>query len=172
MRMMALTEELERIATVAQEREPLNGILAAELLDGRRVYLCALESGAWLALGEDGQPLVSRAAVHEAASISALCEVAEESAGGGHLRELRERLRELDMTEADVVAGELEALILPAPRLATNGYLDALGAASRRLERALGEEGASPFAAALEHALPAVEELAGQVVERHLTPLT
>ena len=60
---------------------------------------------------------------------------------------------------------------MPPPRLATNAYLDALGAASRRLEQALGDERGSPFAVALQQALPAVEELAAQVVARHLIPL-
>jgi hypothetical protein len=168
---MALADDLERIATAAQAREHVTGVIAAELLDGRRIYLCAFESGSWLALTDDAQPVASRAAVHEAASVAALCEVAEESAGGGHLSELRERLRELALGEADAAAAALEMVIVPPPRLASNGYLDALGAASRRLEQQLGDEAGSPFATALQQALPAVEELAGQIVARHLTPL-
>jgi len=165
---MALVDDLERIAAAAAVPDDrVAGVLAAELLDGVRVYLCAYESGAWVALGDDGLATSSRERVHAAASLAALCEVAEESAGGGDLPELRLRLRELGLTEADAAAAELEAAILPPPRLATNAYLDALGAASRRLEQTLGDEGGSPFANALQQALPAVEELAAQVVARH-----
>lgn len=169
---MALVDDLERIAAAAEApNERVTGVLAAELLDGVRVYLCAYESGAWLALGHDGHPVGSRERVHAAASLAALCEVAEESAGGGDLPELRRRLRELDLMDADAAAAELEAAILPPPRIATNAYVDALGAASRRLEQALGDEGGSPFAVALQQALPAIEELAAQVVARSTVPL-
>jgi len=167
---MAVADDLERIAAAAPGGK-VTGVLAAELLDGGRVYLVAYESGAWLALDGGARPIESRERVHAAASLAALCEVAEESAGGGHLSELRARLRELDLADADAAAAELEATIAPPPRLATNAYLDALGAASRRLEQALGDERGSPFAVALQQALPAVEELASQVVARHLTPL-
>ncbi len=169
---MALVDDLERIAAAAEApNERVTGVLAAELLDGVRLYLCAYESGAWLALGHDGSPVGSRERVHAAASLAALCEVAEESAGGGDLPELRRRLRELDLMDADAAAAELEAAILPPPRIATNAYVDALGAASRRLEQALGDEGGSPFAVALQQALPAIEELAAQVVARSTVPL-
>ncbi len=169
---MALNDDLERIAVAAgRPGETVTGVLAAELLDGGRVYLVAYESGAWLGLDDDARPVESRERVHAAASLAALCEVAEESAGGGHLSELRARLRELALDDADAAAAELEAAIAPPPRLATNAYLDALGAASRRLEQALGDERGSPFAVALQQALPAVEELAAQVVARHLIPL-
>jgi hypothetical protein len=168
---MALADDLERIAAAAPG-ENVTGVLAAELLDGGRVYLVAYESGVWLALDDAARPVESRERVHAAASLAALCEVAEESAGGGHLSELRARLRELALEDADAAAAELEAAIAPPPRLATNAYLDALGAASRRLEQALGDERGSPFAVALQQALPAVEELAGEVVARHLIPLT
>jgi hypothetical protein len=169
---MALADDLERIAAAAAVPDDrVTGVLASELLDGSRVYLCAFESGAWLALDPAGLPVASMQAVHEAASIAALCEVAEESAGGGHLPELRTRLRELALDEADAAAAELEATIQPPPRVATNAYLDALGAASRKLEQALGDEGGSPFATSLQQALPAVEELAAQVTARHRTTL-
>ncbi|HEY2072899.1 MAG TPA: hypothetical protein VGG88_04940 [Gaiellaceae bacterium] len=96
---MALADDLERIASVAQAHEPVSGVLAAELLDGTRVYLCAFGSGAWLALGDDGEPISSRRAVHEAASLAALCELVEELA-------------------------DVEPTL---PRLASNEYLDAIG---------------------------------------------
>ena len=143
---MALADDLERIVHAAQARGALTGVLPVELVDGSRVYLCAYESGDWLALGDDEQPLTSRERVHTAAALSALCEVAEEVVGD-------------------------PAAIEPPPRLATNAYLDALGAAARRAEHAAGIRGPSPFGAAVESAFAAVEELATQVVTRHLTPL-
>jgi len=147
---MALTDDLERSALAAEVRGgPVSGVLAVELLDGSRVYLCAFESGDWLALDSRGEPLTSSKTVHDAVVFSALCEVAEES-----------------LPEAE------HEVVLPPPRLATDQYLDALGAAARRYEHASGVQGPSPFGAALEHALPAVEALAEQVLARHLTPLT
>lgn len=143
---MALSDDLERIALAAQSRGIVTGVLACELLDGTRVYLCAFEPGDWLALGDDGQPLTSRRAVHDAAALSALCEAAEELSPD-------------------------PAAVLPPPRLATNTYLDALGAAARRFEHEHGVVGPSPFGAALEGAFPGVEAVAEQVVARHLTPL-
>jgi hypothetical protein len=176
---MASVDDLERIAAAAaRPGEEVTGVLAAELLGGARVYLCAYESGAWLALGEDGAPITSRQAVHDAVSLVALCEVAEETAGGGHLDELRARLAELRRTEApegieeaEAAAAALADTLRPQPRVATTEYLDALGAASRRLEQTLGDEAGSPFANALQQALPAVEELAEQVISRNTTSL-
>ena len=93
-----------------------------------------------------------------AVSIAALCELAEESAGGGKLEELRRELVALRVTErpegieeAETAALALEQTILPPPRLATAEYLDAVGAAVRRLELALGDSMASPFAEAMTH---------------------
>jgi hypothetical protein len=43
--------------------------------------------------------------------------------------------------------------------------------AARRLERALGDEAGSPFAAAMQQALPAVDEVAAEVVEHYRGPL-
>jgi hypothetical protein len=182
---MAVAEDVARIAgtatAFAAPGEQLVGVLVAETL-GRRVYLCAFESGdgrTWLALDDDGQPLTERQLVRDAASLAGLCEVAEESAGGGHLPELRARLAELRETdspvgieEAEAAAGSLAETLQPEPRVASGGYLDAVGSASRRLEQALGEGGASPFAAAMQAALGSVEELAADVERNHKVPLT
>ena len=173
---MTVAEEVSRIASAAaafaEPGEELAGVLVAETL-GRRVYLCAFEPAqgrSWLALGDDAQPLTDRRLVREAASLAALCEVAEESAGGGHLPELRARLAELRKTdnpegieEAEAAAAALAETLQPGPRVASGEYLDALGSASRRLEQALGEDGASPFAAAMQAAVGPVEELAADV---------
>jgi hypothetical protein len=173
---MTVAEDVERIAgaaaTFADAGEELAGVLVAETL-GRRVYLCAFESAeghAWLAFDDDGSPLTERRLVSEAASLSALCEVAEESAGGGNLPELRARLAELHETanpegieEAEAAAAALAETLQPEPRVASGDYLDAIGSASRRLEQALGETDVSPFAAAMQSALGSVEELAADV---------
>lgn len=182
---MTVAEDVARAAGAAADfaapGEELAGVLVAETL-GRRVYLCAFESAegrAWLALGDDAQPLTERRLVREAASLAGLCEVAEESAGGGHLPELRARLAELRETDrpvgieaAEAAAASLAETLQPQPRVASGAYLDAIGSASQRLEQALGESGSSPFAAAMQAALGSVEELAADVERHHKLPLT
>jgi len=184
---MGLREELERVAELAQRfaapAETLAGILAAEPGPGTRVYLCAFVDGAgtrsWVALDAQGEPISSRAAVRDAVSISALCELAEETAAGGDLERLRADLVTLRLTEsppgieeAEAAALELERVLGAQPRLATPSYLDAVGVATRRLEQMLGEGGASPFATALEQSRVAVEELAAEVEGRYKLELT
>jgi hypothetical protein len=182
---MTVAEDVVRIAgaatAFAAPGEGLAGVLVAETL-GRRVYLCAFESAegrAWLALDGGGQPLTDTRLVREAASLAGLCEVAEESAGGGHLPELRARLAEIRETDNPVGIGEAEGAaaalaetLLPEPRVASGAYLDAIGSAARRLEQALGESGASPFATAMQAAAGSVEELAADVERNHKLPLT
>jgi hypothetical protein len=181
---VSLSEDVARIAAVAAgfaaAGEQLAGVVAAETL-GRRVYLCAFtsaEGSAWLALDDEAQPVTDVRLVREASSLAALCEVAEESAGGGDLPQLRARLAELRETEApegieeaEEAAAALTAVIEPEPRLASAAYLDAIGAASRRLEETLGETGASPFAAAMQSAVGAVEALTGDVERSYKLPL-
>jgi hypothetical protein len=171
-----LAEELLEIATVAvahaDDGEELAGVIPAEAGRGERVYLCAFardERRTWLALDAAGTPIESRNRVREAVSIAVLCEVADESAGGGDLSELRSQLVALRVTEnppgieeAQEAALALEAVVGAPPRLATPQHLDAVGEATRRLERALGD-GGSPFAEALRQALPLVEELTREV---------
>ena len=184
---MGLREELEQVAELAQpfaERgEAVTGVLPTEAAPGRRVYLCAYADGGgrtWLALDGEGATISSRAAVREAASIAALCELAEESAGGGDLEELRSelvalRLRENPpgIVEAEEAALELERTLAAPPRLATPSYLDAVGAATRRLEQALGDgAGGSPFTAAMKQGMVAVEELTAEVEGRYKRELT
>jgi hypothetical protein len=184
---MGLTEELERVAEEARRfaapGETLAGILAAEPAPDARVYLCAFadEAGArsWIALDAEGEPIASRAAVREAVSIAALCELAEETAAGGDLEQLRADLATLRVTEsppgideAEAAALELERVLGSPPRLATPSYLDAVGAATVRLEQTLGEAGASPFARALEQGLVAIDELAAEVEGRYKLDLT
>jgi hypothetical protein len=181
---MTVAEDVARIASAAaafaESGEEVTGVLVAETL-GRRVYLCAFASAggrAWLAFGDDAEPLTERRLVLEAASLAALCEVAEESAGGGNLPELQARLAELRETanpegieEAETAAAALAETLKPEPRVASGDYLDAIGSASRRLEQALGESGASPFAAAMQAALGSVEELSNDVDRNYKLPL-
>jgi hypothetical protein len=181
---VALSDDVERIAAAAAGHagagEELAGVLAVEVL-GARVYLCAFagaEGTSWLALDDAAQPVSDARLVREAASLAALCEVAEESAGGGDLPELRARLAEIRDTEApagieeaEVAAAALAAVIEVEPRLASGAYLDAIGNAARRLEEALGDSGGSPFAASMQAAVGAVEELAADVEANYKLPL-
>ena len=178
------SEDVEQIAAAAAgfaaPEEALAGVLVAETL-GRRVYLCAFASAertAWLALDDAAQPVSDARLVREAASIAALCEVAEESAGGGDLPELQARLAEIRETEApqgieeaEAAAAALADVIQPEPRLASGAYLDAIGNAARRLEEALGDSGGSPFAASMQAAVGAVEELTADIERNYKLPL-
>ena len=75
--------------------------------------------------------------------------------------------------EGEELAGALIAETLrPEPRVASSAYLDAIGSASRGLERTLGESGTSPFSAAMQSALGAVEELTADVEQNYKLPLT
>jgi hypothetical protein len=178
---VGLSEELGAIAAAAGDEagpgEELAGVLPTEPSPGERIYLCAFANGdgrSWLAIDGHGRAITDRARVREAVSIAALCELADESAGGGDLGELRARLVALRVTEqppgieeAEEAALELERAVAPPPRVASPAYLDAVGAATRRLEQALGEQGVSPFGEALKQALPAVEELTAEVEGRY-----
>ena len=174
---MSLSDELTAIATAASAYagpdEKVTGVLAAEPIRGERIYLCAFGEGdsrTWLALDAAGEPISSRSLVREAVSIAAMCEIAEETASGGDIQQLRGQLLTLRVTEAPAGIEEaeeaalgLEQTIGAPPRVASAAYLDALGEATRRLERALGETGHSPFGAAMQSAAGAVDELAADV---------
>jgi hypothetical protein len=182
---MALEDELSAAAGAAaaflDPGEELAGILAAEPSPALRVYVCAFSRGeqrSWLVLDASGAPIADRALVREAVSIIGLCELAEETAGGGDLPELRARLAQLAADEhpqgierAEDAAAEVEATIAAPPRVASLGYLDALGAAVLKLEGALGEIGSSPFAQAMQAGAGAVEELARDVESGYKRPL-
>ena len=182
---MSLEDELGAVAEAgqafAEPGEELTGVIAAEPAAGLRVYLCSYQNGdslSWLALDSSGQPVADRALVREAVSITGLCELAEESAGGGDLAELRARLVELRTTEnpegieeAEIAAAELAAVILTPPRLASVEYLDVLGEAATKLERSIGEIGTSPFAEAMRTGTGAVEALARDVERHYKQPL-
>jgi hypothetical protein len=183
---VALKDDLERIAVAASsfavEGEELAGVLAAEPPAGGRVYLCAYGGGentSWLALDDRGEPIADRELVRQTASLVALCEVAEESAGGGELDELRSRLVALRLTENPPGIDEAEEAVLALqqviggmPRLATAAYLDEVGAATRRLEQTLGDAGTSPFAEAMKSAAGSVEEFTADVESHYKRELS
>lgn len=164
---------LEAARAFAEDGEEVTGIVPAEPAGGLRVYLCAYEGAGerrWLALDADGRAVTDRALVREAVSIAALCELAEECAGGGDVAGLRARLAELEASERPEGIGEaiaaaeaLAGTIAPAPRVASAAYLDAVGLAAARLELALGGVAGSPFAEAVKVAAPAADELARDV---------
>jgi hypothetical protein len=167
LRPMTLEEELGRVAA----RSGAAAVLAAEASPGDRVYLCAFEEGdggrTWLAFDSSGEPVTDRTRVREAVSILALCELAEETAAGGDLDELRSQLAALRISEAppgieeaEVAALELQRVLGAPPTLATPARLDDIGAATRRLELALGgATHGSPFATAMKAAGSVVESL-------------
>jgi len=177
---MALAEELERVAELAGA----TAVLAAEAQPGERVYVCAFEADGggrtWLALGAEGEPVSERRRVRDAVAILALCELAAETAAGGDLDDLRSQLAALRLTEdppgieeAEQAALELQHVLGAPPVLATPTRLDEIGAATRRLEVALG--GAvqgSPFAAAMKGASEVVETLQREVEGSYRIDLT
>ncbi|HEX6699951.1 MAG TPA: hypothetical protein VF101_04400 [Gaiellaceae bacterium] len=182
---MALSDELSRVAEAAAAhaapREELAGILPSEPRAGRRAYLCAFTGNgdrSWLALDAAGAPISSRELLREAVSIAALCELADDAAGGGSLEELRAELATLRLTEnlpgideAEEAALELERTLGAPPRLASPEHLDAVGAATRKLELALGTAGASPFAEAMKQGRVAIDALTQEVENAYKVPL-
>jgi hypothetical protein len=86
--MVKLDYDLRRIAeaagALAGEGEEVAGILPTEPAGGIRLYVCAYGNGeetSWLVLDATGVVVEDRDLVHDAVSIAALCEVAEEAAG-------------------------------------------------------------------------------------------
>jgi hypothetical protein len=183
---MSLDDDLRRTADAAVRYaapgEELAGIVPAEPSSGMRGYLCAFRNGdaaTWLVLDDEGRPVARRADVREIVSIAALCEVADEVAGGGDLDDLRSQLVALRMSEnlpgideAEEAALALQQAIGGAPRLATPAHLDAVGAAALRLEQALASSASgSPFAAAMKQATETVQELTTDVEAAYKVPL-
>jgi hypothetical protein len=182
---VGLSEDLVRIASAASKHaeadEELTAVIPAEPAAGVRVYLCAYgrgETSSWLALDDAGEPVRDRTLVRDSVSIAAMCEIAEETAGGGDLEALRAELRSLALTEnpkgieeAEEAALELERVLGPPPRLATPALLDEIGLATRRLEQALGDVALSPFAEAMKQAVGSVEELKLEIEAAYKGPL-
>jgi hypothetical protein len=182
---MPLTDDLRRIAdaavTYAAPDEEVSAVIPTEPAGGQRVYLIAYTRGeekSWLALDADGRPVEDRRVLRDAVSIAAMCELAEETAGGGHLPELRAQLETLLATdapdgldEAEAAVTELERTIGGELRVASPAYLDEVGAATRRLEQALGESGSSPFLEAMKQAGLTIDGLAADIESHYKAPL-
>ncbi len=174
---MGLTRDLRRIADAAVPYagpgEELSAVIPTEPADAQRVYLCAYAAGeakTWLAFDADGAPVRDRRLLRDAVSIAAMCELAEETAGGGNLAELRLQLQALRKTDppegiddAEEVIDDLERTIGGRLRVSSPAYLDQIGQATRRLERALGDDGSSPFLEAMKQANLTVDGLAADI---------
>jgi len=170
----------EAAAAHAVDEERVGAVLAAEPSPGRRFYLCAYSGSTetWLVVDASGAPVAERAVVRDVVSIAALCEIAVDAAGGGDLQELRSSLAALRLTEdppgierAEEAALELERVVGNPPRLATPTYLDIVGAATRELERSLGED-ESPFVRTMAAARGSVEALTSAVEAGYKMELT
>ena len=169
---MGLEQDLERIAGAAAAHGPVAAVLAAEPASSLRRYLVALGDGderRWLVLDDEGAVVTARDEVRDTASIVAMCELAEDLAGGGDLEQLRTELARVRIVEqpagieeAEDAALALERVLGTPPRLATPAFLDDVGAATVALERALGES-SSPFSAAIRGATGAVDEFVREV---------
>ena len=182
---MGLREDLDRIAAAAapyaRGGEQLTGVVPSLAEPDERTYLCAFADGdehAWLVLDDAGKAVTSREVIRRTASIIALTELAEETAGGGDLQDLREQLVAIRLTEspegieeAEEAALELERVIGTPPRLAEAAFLDRVGAAARRLEAALGPSPASPFAEAMKQGMATVDEFVRDVETHYKTTL-
>ena len=182
---MALQDDLERIAQAAAKfvgaGEELAGILAAEPPRGARAYLCAFRSAegvTWLVLDDHAEPVTDKESVRQVVTLVALAELAEESAGGGELDELRSRLVALRLTEnppgideAEEAVETLQRTLGGPPRVATADFLDDVGSATKRLEETLGEAAASPFAEAMKQGSESVNALTRDVESHYKVEL-
>ena len=182
---MGLADDLERIAAAAAsgaDGSVVAGVLATEPATGLRVYVCAFEAPdggrTWLALDDHGKPLDEQRDVHDAVSIAALCEVAEEAAFPGDLDELRAELVALRISEApegiaeaEEAARELQHVLGAPPHVASPQRLDAIGDAARRLERALDPTAPSPFAGVMRSAVEVADALWRDVEAAYRVPL-
>jgi hypothetical protein len=174
---VALSDELGAAATAAaafaEPGETVAGVVPVEPEEGTRLYLVAYRDSdreSWLVLDAAGRAVRERQAVRGAASIAALVEIAEETAAGGDLDDLRAQLVALRLTEnpdgideAEEAVSALQQVIGAPPRVATPAHLDRVGAATRRLETALGADAASPFAEAMKLAGDSVQAFVADV---------
>lgn len=175
---MSLADDIRRAAELAAAHagpgDEVSGVIAAEPRPGRRVYVCAFDDAdgrrSWLAVRGDGSAVSSRVELREAVSIAALCEIAADAALGGdvdallaHLADLR-RIEEPDGIErVESAARALRDVLGDPPQLATPERLDAIGAATLRLERELDPLRPSPFTQALRAADAVVAELQREI---------
>jgi hypothetical protein len=183
---VGLAEELKAASAAAVRfagpGEAVAGVVPVEPDEGMRLYLCAFRdvegADSWLVLDAAGDPIRERRLVRDAASIAALVEIAEETAAGGDLDELRAQLVALRLTEnpagvddAEEAVAALQQVIGAPPRVATPAHLDHVGAATRRLEAALGGNGGSPFTEAMKRAGDSVQAFVADVEARYKAEL-
>jgi hypothetical protein len=146
-------------------------VLVAEPFARGLVYLCAIRPRdaaedaplAWIALDAAGEAIDDEVAVREAASLVALCEVAEEAAAAlraAAIGEAARRALELAPADAEGLREPLEAIAAAAAalerlsggvRVARSAYLDELGDQARAL------------AAGFDALRPEAEELSGHL---------
>jgi hypothetical protein len=184
---VTLVADLERIAAGVARFAPdggaLSAVLPAEATPGRRGYLCAFETEAgersWLVVDDGGEAVLDRRDIRDVIAITALCEIAEESAVGGDLDELLSQLVALRLTEnpegideAEDAVRALQQTIGTPPQLASPARLDEIGAATRRLEQALDPAAPSPFTAALKGAQSTIDELQKEIETTYRVPLS
>lgn len=184
---MTLLDELERArvlaAVHAKPGDVVSGIIASEPSAGHCVYVCSFDDAdgrrSWLAIRDGGAPVTSRVELREAVSIAALCEVAEDAAGGGGidaliatLVEIREKEAPPGIEDAEEAARALRGVLGDPPQLASPSRLDEIGVATRRLEQELDAMSASPFAAAMKSAQGAVAELQREIEAGYRIELT
>jgi hypothetical protein len=177
---MALERDLERIAGAAADLGAVVAVIAAEPASARRLYLVALDAGGarrWAVLDDAGTVVPRREDVRDTASIVAMCELAEDLAGGGDLEQLRAQLAQVRIVEqppgieaAEDAALALEHVIGVPPRVATPAFLDQVGAATIRLEQALGEV-SSPFSDAIRGATGTIDEFVREVERDYVVEL-
>jgi len=182
-----LAQTIERVGALAAAHagpdDVVSGIIVSEQRAGQRVCLCSFDDAdgrrSWLAIRNDGAPVTSRAELRAAVSIAALCEVAEDAAGGGDLDALIATLVEIRETEAppgiedtEEAARALRTVLGDPPQVASATRLDEIGAATRRLERELDSAASSPFAAALKSSQGAVSELEREIEAGYRIELT
>jgi hypothetical protein len=183
---VSLPAELARIAGLsarhAELGDEVSGVIPTEPRIGERAYLVAFHDAdgrrSWLAVRDDGSVVTSRSELREAISIAALCEVAEDAAGGGDvdalvasLAALREAEAPPGIEDAEEAARALREVLAEPPQVATAARLDEIGVAARRLERELDPLAASPFSAALQASQAAVGELQREIEAGYRVPL-
>src|SRR5204862_3365150 len=122
---VGLAEDRGRIAAAAssfyEPGEEVAAVIPTEPRAGIRVYLCAFRAGeepaGWIALDHDERPVEDRSLLRDAVSVAALCEIADEVAGGGDLEGLRTQLAALKITEAPEGIEEAEEAALALERV-------------------------------------------------------
>jgi hypothetical protein len=174
--------------------EEVVGVLVADPFDRGLVYLCALGPPAeddefdedevpelgWIAIDGDGLALADSRRVHQAATLVALCETAEEAAlvpDAAEIAEAAERALALAGNERPDLSAALEAVRVAALaaaahgaglRVARSGYVDELAEAARGIgsgAELLQQRGSELSAGLTGDALDPAEPLARAVWE-------